>query len=77
MNTLKNIAAALVLCAALAGAASAAAPSLTCPVTKLSIPSAHAAVGKSVYKKKTYYFCTSNCKSLFDKNPAKYVGKAR
>jgi len=46
---------------------------LICPVTKLSIASTKAAVGKSVYKGKTYYFCTSNCKRLFDLNPAKYA----
>jgi YHS domain-containing protein len=47
--------------------------SLQCPVTQLPIPSKKAAVGKSVYKGKTYYFCTSNCKKLFDKNPKKYA----
>ena len=29
---------------------------------------------KSLYKDKTYYFCTSTCKTTFDKNPAKYAG---
>jgi YHS domain-containing protein len=48
-------------------------PSLECPVTHLPIGSPKAAVGKSVYKGKTYYFCTKNCKRLFDKNPEKYV----
>jgi len=28
---------------------------------------------KSDYKGKTYYFCSSACKSTFDKNPGKYV----
>jgi YHS domain-containing protein len=28
---------------------------------------------KSVYKGKTYYFCCPDCKTKFDKNPAKYV----
>ena len=48
-----------------------------CPVTHLPISSPKAAVGKSVYKGKTYYFCTKNCKRLFDKNPAKYVHSKR
>ncbi|MCW3058671.1 MAG: hypothetical protein JWQ02_492 [Capsulimonas sp.] len=74
--TIKNAISALALCAALAcGVSAHAQGSLTCPVTKLSIPSAKAAIGKSVYKKKTYYFCTSNCKMLFDKTPAKFAGK--
>lgn len=54
-----------------------AAPSpkpLICPVTHLPISSPAVAVGKSQYHGKTYYFCTANCKALFDKNPAKYVG---
>lgn len=29
---------------------------------------------KSEYKGKTYYFCSPACKTLFDKNPAKYAG---
>jgi len=28
---------------------------------------------KSVYKGKTYYFCSHACKSLFDKNPEEFV----
>jgi Cu+-exporting ATPase len=31
------------------------------------------AASKSEYEGKTYYFCSSGCKKLFDKNPAKYV----
>jgi Cu+-exporting ATPase len=31
--------------------------------------------GKSEYKGKTYYFCSSSCKETFDKEPAKYAGK--
>jgi len=46
---------------------------VTCPVTRLDIPSAKVAVAKKVYKGKTYYFCTMNCKKCFDKNPKKYV----
>ncbi|BDI33088.1 hypothetical protein CCAX7_51390 [Capsulimonas corticalis] len=75
MTTIKNIAA-LAVCAALAAGTIVHAETLTCPVTKLSIASPKAAVGKSTYKHKTYYFCTSNCKMLFDKNPAKFAGKS-
>jgi YHS domain-containing protein len=49
------------------------AEALLCPVTHLPIGSTAVAVGKSTYKGKTYYFCTSNCKRLFDKSPAKYA----
>ena len=28
---------------------------------------------KTVYKGKTYYFCTEECKKQFDKEPEKYV----
>jgi len=28
---------------------------------------------KSDYKGKTYYFCSTTCKSAFDKSPGKYV----
>jgi Cu+-exporting ATPase len=28
---------------------------------------------KSEYMGKTYYFCSSSCKSSFDKNPKKYA----
>jgi YHS domain-containing protein len=50
---------------------------LICPVTRLTIPSKKSAVAKSVYKGKTYYFCTSNCKRLFDMNPKKYASKGK
>lgn len=29
----------------------------------------------SIYKEKTYYFCSLGCKHEFDKNPEKYVSK--
>ncbi len=32
-----------------------------------------AAAGKSAHKGKTFYFCSSSCKSQFDKNPAKFA----
>lgn len=62
---------------ALAPSAADAASGLVCPVTKLPVASPKVAVGKSVYKGKTYYFCTSNCKSLFDRNPAKYAKQTK
>ena len=31
------------------------------------------AVAKSIYKGKTYYFCSPGCKKAFDANPTKYV----
>jgi Cu+-exporting ATPase len=33
------------------------------------------AAGKSEYKGTTYYFCAPVCKSRFEQNPDKYVGK--
>ena len=53
------------------------APNLVCPVTKEKIASVKAAQGSSVYKGKTYYFCCSGCKPMFDANPAKYVTAAK
>ena len=49
---------------------------LVCPVTGEKIASVKDAVGSSVYKGKTYYFCCSSCKPAFDKDPAKYVKAA-
>jgi YHS domain-containing protein len=46
---------------------------LICPVTGEVISSISDAAGHSVYKGKTYYFCCSGCKPMFDANPAKYV----
>ena len=34
------------------------------------------AAGQSEYQGQTYYFCSAGCKKAFDKEPAKYVGKA-
>ncbi|MEW6651284.1 MAG: YHS domain-containing protein [Chloroflexota bacterium] len=31
--------------------------------------------GKSVYKGKTYHFCSMGCKRAFDKGPEKYLSK--
>ena len=30
--------------------------------------------GKSEYQRKTYYFCSTQCKTKFDNEPEKYVG---
>ncbi len=59
-----------------APAAKPAAAPLVCPVTGETIASAKDAVGHSTYKGKTYYFCCSDCKPKFDKNPAKYIKAA-
>ena len=34
------------------------------------------AAGRSDYQGKTYYFCCSACKPMFDKNPEKYLKAA-
>jgi YHS domain-containing protein len=34
------------------------------------------AAGKSDYQGQTYYFCSAGCKKAFDKEPARYAGKA-
>jgi YHS domain-containing protein len=47
--------------------------SAVCPVMGSAIPDVSKAAGKSVYQGKTYYFCCSACKPMFDANPAKYV----
>jgi YHS domain-containing protein len=57
-------------------ASSAKGWSQICPMTGTKIMSAKDAVGKSVYKGKTYYFCCGMCKPAFDKDPAKYVAMA-
>jgi YHS domain-containing protein len=55
-----------------AKAAVATEKQVVCPVLKTKIDP-KAAAGTSVYKGKTYYFCCSGCKPMFDKNPEKYV----
>ena len=35
-----------------------------------------AAAGKSDYNGKTYYFCSTQCKTRFDQSPEQYAGKA-
>ena len=81
-RTLLTITAALLLPTALFAAPAAKAKpvvkpiALVCPVTGESITSVKDAVGSSVYKGKTYYFCCSSCKPAFDKDPQKYVKTA-
>lgn len=48
-----------------------------CPVLGTKIADVTKAAGKSVYKGKTYYFCCKDCKTKFDKDPAKYQSKAK
>jgi Cu+-exporting ATPase len=80
MKYMTTVAALLILTATSTAFASpkpsAKAQPLVCPVTGETIASVKAAVGHSVYKGKTYYFCCSGCKPLFDANPAKYVKSA-
>lgn len=33
------------------------------------------AAGKSEYRGRTYYFCSTSCKKAFDKEPHVYVGQ--
>jgi YHS domain-containing protein len=55
----------------------AAKTALICPVTGTKIASTKDAVGHSMYKGKTYYFCCAGCKPKFDKDPAKFVKNAK
>lgn len=34
------------------------------------------AAGESEYQGKTYYFCSTSCKSAFDRDPENYLGKS-
>lgn len=34
------------------------------------------ASAKAEHNGQTYYFCSNGCRSAFEKDPAKYVGKA-
>jgi len=45
------------------------------PVCGMDVDPKHAA-GSSEYQGVTYYFCSAGCKKAFDKEPAKYAGKA-
>lgn len=42
------------------------------PVCKMDV-NEKTAKFESDYNGKTYYFCNTNCKSTFDKNPSKYA----
>jgi Cu+-exporting ATPase len=44
------------------------------PVCKMTIDSAKAAA-TSEYKGQIIYFCAKGCKTKFDQDPAKYMGK--
>lgn len=35
------------------------------------------AVATTVYKEKTYYFCTSDCKTAFEQKPEKFVDQTK
>lgn len=45
------------------------------PVCGMTIDPSSAA-GKSEYQGQTYYFCSTGCKTAFDKEPEKYIGRA-
>lgn len=76
MNRILLTTAALTL---IAGAAFAgpkdkpSAKSPNCAVMQHSVGTVDATTPRSVYQGKTYYFCCSDCKTAFDKNPAKYA----
>ena len=44
------------------------------PVCGMQLSEA-SAPAKTEYRGKTYYFCSLACKTVFDKNPEKYVSK--
>ena len=44
------------------------------PVCGMEVETASTA-GHTEYAGQTYYFCGSNCKEKFDKNPAQYLDK--
>jgi P-type Cu+ transporter len=44
------------------------------PVCKMDVDPKQAA-GQSTYQGQTYYFCATGCKTRFDADPAKYLGK--
>lgn len=51
------------------------APVVTDPVCGMQIDPKKAA-GMSVYHGQTYYFCSTGCKTAFDKDPEKYAQHA-
>ncbi len=42
------------------------------PICKMTVDE-RTAKWKSEYKGRKYYFCAPGCKSMFDKDPAKYI----
>ena len=42
------------------------------PVCGMMVDSKRAA-GSSVYKDRTFYFCSSGCKATFDRNPVQFA----
>ncbi len=44
------------------------------PVCGMEVNESEAS-NKSEYKGKTYYFCSSHCKTQFDEEPEKYTGE--
>ena len=56
--------------------APAKAAALICPITGEKISSVSTAAAHETYKGKTYYFCCSSCKPVFDKNPEKAAANA-
>lgn len=42
------------------------------PVCKMEVKEGQAAA-KTQYMGETYYFCSTNCRAEFEKNPKKYV----
>lgn len=49
---------------------------VTDPVCGMVIEPINAAA-QTTYRENTYYFCSQECKHSFDKDPQKYVNKAR
>lgn len=77
IRTLRSLVALVVAFVWLAGAGLALAQNaqpekVKDPVCGMKIDPAKAK-GKSEYKGKTYHFCSTDCKTKFDKDPAKYV----
>jgi YHS domain-containing protein len=44
-----------------------------CPVCRMAVDAS--AVNHSSYNGKTFYFCSSNCRSTFDASPNAYVNQ--
>lgn len=46
------------------------------PVCKMEVKESQA-TASATYQGTTYYFCAPGCKTAFEKDPEKYVGKAK